>query len=173
MWRLNQIRRRLRSLIKGMVHGITSDSAVMNVRRAIFAIPGKMGMSMSSATGAVQAMDVAIGGTSGAAGTGSGAMSGAAGTGSGGRSGGRMDCATSGGMSGAAGTGSGGKSGGRMDRVTSDGMSEAAGTGSGETSGAGIVENDAMIAARGGFRAMIALRHVLSRKKRSKRDASR
>ena len=87
---------------------------MMNVRHAMFAIPGGMGMAVSSATGAVQAMDVAIGGTSGAAGTGSGAMS-----------------------------------------------------------GAGIVENDAMIAARGGFRAMIALRHILSRKKRSKRDASR
>jgi len=103
----------------------------------------------------------------------SGGTSEAAGTGSGGKSGGRMDRVISDGMSGAAGTGSGGKSGGRMDRVISDGMSGAAGTGSGETSGAGIVENDAMIAARGGFRAMIALRHVLSRKKRSKRDASR
>jgi len=100
-------------------------------------------------------------------------MSGVAGTGSGARSGGRVDRATSDGMSGVAGTGSGARSGGRMDRAISGGMSAAAGTGSGETSGAGIVENDAMIAARGGFRAMIALRHVLSRKKRSKRDASR
>jgi hypothetical protein len=76
-------------------------------------------------------------------------------------------------MSGAAGIGSGGMSGERMDRVISGGMSGAAGTGSGATSGAGIVENDAMIAARGGFQAMIVLRHALSRKKRSERDASR
>jgi hypothetical protein len=207
--------------MKGMVHGITSESAVMNVRRAIFAIPGKMGMSMSSATGAVQAMGAVhdamsgagatgIGAMSGVASTGSdgmsagrvvgatsdgmsaaagigsggrsggrvdhatsGGMSGVAGTGSGARSGGRMDRATSDGMSGVAGTGSGARSGGRVDRATSDGMSGVAGTGSGARSGAGIVENDAMIAARGGFRAMIALRHILSRKKRSKRDASR
>jgi len=102
----------------------------------------------------------------------SGGTSEAAGTGSGGRSEGRMDRATSGGTNGAAGTGSGGKSGGRMDRVISDGMSGAAGTGSGARSGADIVENDAMIAARGDFPAMIVLRHALSRKKRSERDAS-
>ncbi len=83
-----------------------------------------------------------------------------------------MDRATSGGTSGAAGTGSGGRSGGRMDRATSGGMSEAAGTGSGAMSGADIVENDAMIAARGDFPAMIDLRRALSRKKRSERDAS-
>ncbi len=103
----------------------------------------------------------------------SGGMSAAADTGSGARSGGRMDRAISGGMSAAADTGSGARSGERMDRATSGGMSGVAGTGSGAMSGAGIVENDAMIAARGGFRAMIALRHILSRKKRSKRDASR
>jgi len=156
-----------------MVHGITSESAVMNVRRAIFAIPGKMGMSMSSATGAVQAMGAAHDAMSGAGATGIGAMSGVASTGSDGMSAGRVVGATSDGMSAAAGTGSGGRSGGRVDHATSGGMSGVAGTGSGAMSGAGIVENDAMIAARGGFRAMIALRHILSRKKRSKRDASR
>ena len=103
----------------------------------------------------------------------SGGMSRVAGTGSGGKSEGGMDRAISGGMSGAAGIGSGARSGERMDRATSDGMSGAAGTGNGATSGAGIVENDAMIAARGGFQAMIVLRHALSRKKRSERDASR
>ena len=103
----------------------------------------------------------------------SGGMSAAADTGSGARSGGRMDRAISGGMSAAADTGSGARSGERMDRATSGGMSGVAGTGSGAMSGAGIVENDAMIAARGGFRAMIVLRHALSRKKRSERDASR
>jgi hypothetical protein len=49
---------------------------MMNVHRTIFAIPGGMGMAVSSATGAIQAMDVANGSRSGAAGTGSGARSG-------------------------------------------------------------------------------------------------
>jgi len=111
MRRLKAFSRR-RSSMRGAVHGITSESAMMNVRHAMFAIPGGMGMAVSSATGAVQAMDVANGARSGAAGTGSGGRSGAADTGSGGRSGGGMDRVTSDGMSAAAGTGSGGRSGG-------------------------------------------------------------
>jgi hypothetical protein len=150
-----------RSSMRGAVHGITSESEMMNVRHAMSAVPGEIDMAVSSVTGAVRVMDAAHGRRSGAGGIGSGR-----------RSAGEMDRATSGGRSRAGGIGSGRRSAGEMDRATSGGRSRAGGIGSGRRSRVGIVENDAMIATRGGGRAMIVLHHALLRKK-SNCDASR